>query len=140
YALMSEGSSIRRFGEGSVHNTIYFPEIRAFHIRLAPLGEQAEIVRIISGGLRRIDRLAEEAGTAAERLESLDRHIIALGFRGGLTSPEPADGSATELIVRLRPPSPSPAIVTGPRAKSRGRPEVAKSLEQVLRDARDWIP
>ena len=33
--LISEGDDIRRFGEGSTHTTIYFPEIRALHIALA---------------------------------------------------------------------------------------------------------
>ncbi len=36
---MSQGEEIRRFGEGSTHTTIYFPEIRAFHIKLAPIEE-----------------------------------------------------------------------------------------------------
>jgi type I restriction enzyme, S subunit len=30
YALMAEGEDIRRFGKGSTHTTIYFPEIRAY--------------------------------------------------------------------------------------------------------------
>jgi len=37
FALMAEGENIRNFGEGSTHTTIYFPEIRALHICLAPL-------------------------------------------------------------------------------------------------------
>jgi type I restriction enzyme S subunit len=37
FALMAEGENIRNFGEGSTHTTIYFPEIRVFHICLARL-------------------------------------------------------------------------------------------------------
>src|SRR5690606_41227712 len=29
YAIMAEGDEIRRFGKGTTHTTIYFPEIRA---------------------------------------------------------------------------------------------------------------
>ena len=39
-ALLAEGSEMRRFGEGSTHTTIYFPEIKAFHIDLPPRAEQ----------------------------------------------------------------------------------------------------
>ena len=35
YALMAEGKGIRRFGRGSTHTTIYFPELRAFSYRSA---------------------------------------------------------------------------------------------------------
>lgn len=138
YALMSEGPAIRRFGEGSVHTTIYFPEIRAFHIRLAPLEEQAEIVRLICQAFRRVDQLVETARKAVERLETLERRLMAQAFAGGLTSPEPGDGSAEELAARVRPPSPEPHEPTHPR--SRWRQDVAKSLEEVLREARDWLP
>jgi type I restriction enzyme S subunit len=60
YALMAEGKNIREFGEGSTHTTIYFPEIRALHICLAPLVEQQEIVRRIEIALAWIDRIASE--------------------------------------------------------------------------------
>lgn len=49
YALLSEGDDIREFGRGTTHTTIYFPEIRAFNIKLAPLEEQREIVRRYRG-------------------------------------------------------------------------------------------
>jgi type I restriction enzyme S subunit len=43
-ALLAEGDGIRRFGEGSTHTTIYFPEVKAFHVALPPLPEQRRIV------------------------------------------------------------------------------------------------
>jgi len=33
-----------RFGKGSTHTTIYYPEVKAFHISLPPLREQQRIV------------------------------------------------------------------------------------------------
>ena len=44
FSLMAEGDDIRKFGMGSTHTTIYFPEIRAFHIALPPVAEQQQIV------------------------------------------------------------------------------------------------
>lgn len=51
YALMAEGEEIRRFGKGSTHTTIYFPEVRAMHLALAPLAEQHEIVNRVETAL-----------------------------------------------------------------------------------------
>jgi type I restriction enzyme S subunit len=138
YALMSEGPEIRRFGEGTVHTTIYFPEIRAFHIRLAPRDEQLEIVRTIRHAFGRIDQLSEAAEAAVQRLEVLVRRIMAQAFTGGLTSPEPGDGSAAELLARVRPPRPD--ALTPLSAELERRRDVAKSLEQVLQEAEDWLP
>ncbi|MAW99176.1 MAG: hypothetical protein CMN72_05900, partial [Sphingomonas sp.] len=65
YALMAEGDDIRRFGMGSTHTTIYFPEIRAFHIALPPIEEQRKIVSRLKMALARADRM--EAGAARAR-------------------------------------------------------------------------
>ncbi|WP_245459903.1 restriction endonuclease subunit S [Rhizobium leguminosarum] len=43
-ALVAEGDGLRKFGKGTTHTTIYFPEIRALHICLPPLPEQKRIV------------------------------------------------------------------------------------------------
>ena len=102
YALMSEGEDIRRFGEGSTHTTIYFPEIRAFQIKLAPIEEQREIVRRIESAFARIDRLTEEAGRAAHLLDRLDERLLARAFRGKLVPQDPADEPAAHLLARIR--------------------------------------
>lgn len=102
FALMSEGDDIRRFGEGSTHTTIYFPEIRAFHIKLAPLEEQKEIARKVRLAFSRIDRLTEEATRAAHLLDRLDERLLAKAFRGELVPQDPADEPADVLLARIR--------------------------------------
>jgi type I restriction enzyme S subunit len=47
YLLVSEGSSLSRFSSGAVHQTIYFPEVKAFHICLPSLEQQRRIVAVI---------------------------------------------------------------------------------------------
>jgi type I restriction enzyme S subunit len=47
YLLIAEGKDILRFASGSVHQTIYFPEVKAFHICYPPLREQQRIVGIL---------------------------------------------------------------------------------------------
>jgi type I restriction enzyme S subunit len=100
--LMSEGDDIRRFGEGTTHTTIYFPEIRALHIKLAPLEEQREIVRRIKSAFARIDRMTADAVRAAHLLDRLDERLLAKAFRGELVPQDPADEPAEALLARIR--------------------------------------
>lgn len=43
YVLLAEGDALLRFASGSVHQTIYFPEVKAFHIALPSIVEQRAI-------------------------------------------------------------------------------------------------
>lgn len=54
YVLLAEGKDILRFASGSVHQTIYFPEVKAFHICYPPLHEQRRIVAILDEAFDRI--------------------------------------------------------------------------------------
>jgi type I restriction enzyme S subunit len=102
FAIMAEGDQIRDFGEGTTHTTIYFPEIRAFHICLAPKDEQAEIVRRVKLALARIDKMAEDARASSTLLDRLDQSILAKAFRGELVPQNPDDEPASVLLNRLR--------------------------------------
>ena len=47
YLLIAEDEDLLRFASGSVHQTIYFPEVKAFHICHPPLAEQQRIVGLL---------------------------------------------------------------------------------------------
>lgn len=47
YVLLGEKRSFLRFASGTTHQTIYFPEVKAFHICLPPLEEQRSIAHIL---------------------------------------------------------------------------------------------
>ena len=140
YALMSEGHSIRRFGEGSVHTTIYFPEIRAFHIRLAPIEEQAAIVSRIKSAFSKLDQVLAEAEKAMTLFQQLDDQIMEYAFKGRLTKLEVGDGSAVEQLSQLRPPTVTREIAAPSRSRNKESTDMAKSLLQVLSEADDWLP
>lgn len=115
YALMAEGDEIRNFGMGTTHTTIYFPEVRAFHIALPPVEEQKEIVARIKAGLARADRLEAEATRARALLDRLESALLAKAFRGELVPQDPNDEPAQALLDRIRTQR-----VAAPKAK-RGR-------------------
>ncbi|RFC62264.1 type I restriction endonuclease subunit S [Fulvimarina endophytica] len=70
-ALLAEGEDIRRFGEGSTHTTIYFPEVKAFHIDLPPAAEQRRIVAKLDALTARIARARAELDRVAALASSL---------------------------------------------------------------------
>lgn len=102
YALMAEGDDIRRFGMGSTHTTIYFPEIRAFHIALPPVEEQREIVARLRTALAHSDRMKAEAARARALIDRLEAAILGRAFRGELVPQDPDDEPASVLLERIR--------------------------------------
>ena len=67
YLLIAEGKDILRFASGSVHQTIYFPEVKAFHICHPPLREQQRIVGILDEAF---DGIAAAKANAEKNLQN----------------------------------------------------------------------
>lgn len=47
YVLIAENEALWRFASGTTHQTIYYPEAKAFHVCLPPIKEQKRIVQIL---------------------------------------------------------------------------------------------
>ncbi len=47
YVLLAEREALLRFAHGSVHQTIYFPEAKSFHVALPPRPEQERIADVL---------------------------------------------------------------------------------------------
>jgi type I restriction enzyme S subunit len=47
YVLLADRDALFRFAHGTTHQTIYFPEAKAFHVCLPPLEEQKRIAHIL---------------------------------------------------------------------------------------------
>jgi type I restriction enzyme S subunit len=137
YALMSEGNDIRDFGEGSTHTTIYFPEIRAFNIKLAPLEEQREIVRRIEKAFGMVERITVEAERARKLVDRLDQRIFAKAFAGELVPQNPNDEPASALLERIRD-----AHANAPKKTRQKRTEVYAMKEtprdRLIADSSSW--
>lgn len=46
--LVAEKNSLLRFASGTTHQTIYFPEVKAFHVCLPPIEEQRRIADVLA--------------------------------------------------------------------------------------------
>jgi type I restriction enzyme S subunit len=74
YLLLAEGKDLLRFASGSVHQTIYFPEAKAFHVCIPERSEQQRIVAIL-------DEAFEGLATAKANAEKNLQNALAL-FEG----------------------------------------------------------
>lgn len=61
YLFIAEGDGLLRFASGAIHQTIYFPEAKAFHICCPPLPEQKRIVGILDEAMDGISTAAANA-------------------------------------------------------------------------------
>lgn len=95
-----------RFGKGSTHTTIYYPEVKAFHVCLPPVREQRRIVDKIQALMARSARAKEALDAIPPLLDRFRQSVLAAAFRGDLTADwraqnpdvEPAD----QLLDRIR--------------------------------------
>lgn len=71
YLFLAEEGALHRFASGAVHSTIYYPELKAFHVAMPPVGRQKQIVALLDEvfeGLRRAQSNAEENHKAGRQL------------------------------------------------------------------------
>jgi len=76
YVLLAERSAFLRFASGTTHQTIYFPEVKAFHVCLPPLGEQRAIAHILGA----LDDKIELNRRMNETLEAMARALFKSWF------------------------------------------------------------
>lgn len=72
YALLCENRALKMFATGSVHQTIYFPEAKAFHVCAPTRAEQDKIVDVLLA----LDDKIEVNRRMNETLEAMARAIF----------------------------------------------------------------
>jgi len=119
-ALMAEGEDIKRFGRGTTHTTIYYPELKALHICLPPVEEQERIVAEVERQISFISvcESAVDAGLAHSGV--LRRSVLKAAFEGRLVSQEPSDGSVTALLEQVHADRARNEESAGGRRRKRG--------------------
>lgn len=76
YVLLAEQSAFQRFSSGTTHQTIYFPEVKAFHVCLPPLTEQRSIATILGA----LDDKIENCRRMNETLEAMAQALFKSWF------------------------------------------------------------
>lgn len=84
YLFLAEANALIRFAHGAIHSTIYFPELKAFHVCLPPVAEQRAIVEAVKARLVSVARIRAATDDAEAAHGGVDAAILAAAFRGEL--------------------------------------------------------
>lgn len=102
WLFVAEQKSLFRFGKGTTHTTVYFPEWLSMHIALPHIDEQREIARRVEQLLALADQLEARVKAAQARIDRLTQSILAKAFRGELVPQDPNDEPASVLLERIK--------------------------------------
>jgi type I restriction enzyme, S subunit len=83
--FFSEKRFLYSISEGTAHTTIYFPEVKAFHIALPPLAEQKRIVAKLDDLFTHLDTLKAKLDRIPQLLKNFRQQVLALAVTGKLT-------------------------------------------------------
>jgi type I restriction enzyme S subunit len=131
YVLLAENEALWRFASGTTHQTIYYPEAKAFHVCLPPIAEQKAIVGLL-GSLdnkielnRRMDATLEAMARALFQSWFVDFDPVRAKLDG--SSPADLDPATAALFPASFQDSTLGPIPTGWRATTLG--EVIEILD-----------
>jgi type I restriction enzyme S subunit len=98
YVLLAEHDAFLRFASGTTHQTIYFPEVKAFHVCLPPRDEQRDIARILGA----LDDKIELNRQLNETLEAMARALFKSWFVDFDPVRAKVEGSDTQIVSKIR--------------------------------------
>ena len=80
YIFIAEGDDLLRFASGAIHQTIYFPEAKAFHVCIPPLPEQQRIVSILDEAFEGIATAKANAEKNLQNARALFESLLQFVF------------------------------------------------------------
>jgi type I restriction enzyme S subunit len=84
YLFIAEGEDLLRFASGSVHSTIYFPEVKSFHVCCPSVPEQRRIVGILDKAFESIATAKANAEKNIQNTRALfASHLHKVFYEGG---------------------------------------------------------
>ena len=88
HLFIAEKESLLRFGRGTTHTTIYYPEVKAFHVCLPPSPEQQRIVAALESYVTRLDDAKASLERAHRNLERYRASVLKAAVEGRLVPTE----------------------------------------------------
>lgn len=82
--FVAENDAIWRFGKGTTHTTVYFPEVVSFHVLLPPIEEQREIVRRARTTLEATAETESTLDAQLQQASRLRQSVLKRAFEGRL--------------------------------------------------------
>ncbi|OAX88359.1 hypothetical protein A7D16_01385 [Xanthomonas nasturtii] len=76
YLFVAEESALSRFSSGSVHQTIYYPELKAFHVCIPSMTQQKRIVAVLDQAFAALDRARANCEESLQAAEGLLRRTL----------------------------------------------------------------
>lgn len=135
HAIASQSSQawLQERTKGAAYTGVNIEDLRKLPLPIAPVAEQAEIVKVVRALLSLASTIERRLRIAAARAENLPQAILAKAFSGELVPTEAelarAEGrtyeSAQELLRRIaaaKPPTPATPSPKSPRARARPKP------------------
>lgn len=132
FAIRSEivQSQFKAITAGVAQQKVSLDRFRQLALPIAPLEEQAEIVRRIESAFDWLDRVAADHAAATRLLPKLDAAILAKAFCGELVPQDPNDEPAAKLLERIR--RQREAAPKAKRGRKRSSTTIAGSAEGVI--------
>jgi type I restriction enzyme S subunit len=87
YLFLAQGDEIFKFSSGAVHQTIYFPEAKAFHVCRPSVKEQQKIVEALDAMREQAEKLQAFYQRKIAALSEMKQSILQKAFSGELTAP-----------------------------------------------------
>lgn len=100
--FMADPDALRRFGKGTTHTTIYYPEVLSMHVALPPLQEQVRIAERVDELLSQAEADENVITVAISRLARLRHSTLKWAFEGRLVDQDPDDEPASVLLERIK--------------------------------------
>lgn len=132
FAIRSEivQSQFKAITAGVAQQKVSLDRFRQLALPIAPLEEQAEIVRRIESAFDWLDRVAADHAAATRLLPKLDAAILAKAFCGELVPQDPNDEPAAKLLERIR--RQREAAPKAKRGRKRSSTTIAGSAEGAI--------
>ena len=84
YLLIAEGKGLSKYSSGAVHQTIYYPEVKAFHVCIPDLKKQQSIVEKLGSLSEETKRLEAIYQRKLDALAELKQSLLQRAFTGQL--------------------------------------------------------
>lgn len=130
--FMADREALLRFGKGSVHQTIYFPEWLSVHIALPPLAEQEAIVAEVESRLTDVTAAEAVVSASLTRAARLRQSILKEAFAGRLVPQDPAEEPASVLLERIKAAKPTGTPAKKPRGRKAAPVGVNEAIVELL--------